>query len=111
MSTQPESNIVAAILKRLNAEPHTYARKVHGSRYSSGWPDIIGATHGRMFAIEVKQPGKKATARQAHELAKWKLAGARCGVAHDVEDAVRIALPERRSTLRPDVLREMGILP
>lgn len=109
MSTQPESNIVAAILRRLNAAPQTYARKVHGSRYMSGWPDIVGCSSGRMFAIEVKQPGKRATARQAHEIAKWREAGARAGVAHDVEDALAIVGPRR--TTFPDIIAELGILP
>lgn len=91
--TQPEAVIVKAILARLNAAPRTFARKTHGSRYSVGWPDIIGCTDGHTFAIEVKQPGKTATARQAHELAKWRQAGARVGVAHDVDEAVEIVWP------------------
>ena len=90
---QPESAIVNAILRRLNDAPRTHARTTHGSRYSVGWPDLIGCSDGVMFAIEVKQPGKKATARQAHELAKWRTAGARVGVAHDVAEAVGIVWP------------------
>lgn len=90
---QPESAIVNAILRRLNDEPGTYARKTHGNAYSAQWPDIIGSTDGRMFAIEVKQPGKRATARQVHELAKWRLAGANVGVATSVEEAEEIAWP------------------
>lgn len=88
MTTQPESAIVKAILDALNALPQTYARKTHGNGYSSGWPDIIGSHRGRMLALEVKQPGKDATPRQAHELAKWSLAGALVGVVHDVDEAM-----------------------
>ena len=94
MSTQPESTIVNAILRRLNAAPGTYARKTHGNAYSSGWPDIVGASDGHAFAIEVKQPGKRATPRQNHELAKWSLAGARVGVATSVDEAVDIVWPK-----------------
>lgn len=96
MTRQPESSIVGAILRDLNAAPNTYARKVHGNAYSSAWPDIVGCTNGTMFAIEVKQPGRKASARQAHELAKWKLAGARVGVATSVDEAREIAWPMLR---------------
>ena len=84
--TQPEAKIVNAILDWLNAQPATYARKTHGSRYSIGWPDIIGCSAGRMLAIEVKQPGKHATARQRHELAQWRRAGALAFVATSVAD-------------------------
>lgn len=87
--TQPEARIVNAILDKLNALPQTYARKTHGNRYSVGWPDIIGTHHGRMIALEVKQPGKDATPRQAHELARWERAGALVGVVHDVDEALR----------------------
>ncbi len=88
MTRQPESKIVNAILDALNALPQTRAKKTHGSRYSVGWPDIVGCHRGRMLALEVKQPGKDATPRQAHELAKWRLAGALVGVVHDVDEAL-----------------------
>jgi hypothetical protein len=93
MSSQPESRIVNAILARLNATPSTYARKTHGNRYSAQWPDIVGCANGRMFAIEVKQPGRKATPRQALELAKWQSSGALAGVATSVDEAVDIVWP------------------
>jgi hypothetical protein len=88
MSRQPESAIVNAILHALNDLPHTYARKVHGSRYCANFPDIVVCHRGRTALIEVKQPGKDATPRQAHELRKWELAGAIVGVVHDVEEAL-----------------------
>lgn len=88
MTRQPESTIVNAILRALNDLPQTYAKKTHGSRYSVGWPDIVGCHHGRMLAIEVKQPGKHATMRQSYELAKWRAAGAIVAVAHDVDEAL-----------------------
>lgn len=88
--TQPEARIVNAILAELNALPGCYARKTHGNRYSVGWPDIVGVHRGESFALEVKVPGKDATPRQAHELAKWRQAGALVGVVHDVDEALDV---------------------
>ncbi len=88
--TQPEARIVNAILKALNGLPHTFAKKTHGSRYSVGWPDIMGVHRGTAFALEVKTATGKATPRQIRELAKWQLAGARVGVVRSVDDALAI---------------------
>jgi len=85
---QPEAKIVAAILKALNDLPQTYARKTHGNQFSSGWPDIIGVHRGAPICLEVKQPGQRATPRQLHELAKWKLAGATAAVVRGVDEAL-----------------------
>lgn len=81
-----ERDIVRAILTYLNRLPCCYARKVHGSTYMAGWPDIIACHNGRLLALEVKQPGRQATPLQAAELAKWRAAGAVCGVVCSVEE-------------------------
>ena len=83
-----EKSIVARIIKRANQRPRTYARKIHGSGYSSGWPDIIICQFGLLLMVEAKQPGKKATPLQAAELAKWEAAGARAMVATSWEEVL-----------------------
>ena len=56
-----------------------------------GSADIIGMLKGgRMFCIEVKVPGKRATAKQDGWLAKMWDGGAVVGVAHDVAEALEI---------------------
>lgn len=77
------------ILDALNKFPDAYFRKVHGSRASSGWPDLIGCAGGDMYAIEVKTPDAKrgVTPLQAAELAKWAKAGAVAAVVYSVDEA------------------------
>lgn len=84
-----EISIVRKIVAKLNAMPETYARKSHGSAYSSGWPDILGAHRGRPLALEVKRPGGKATPLQLRELSRWREAGAIVGVVTSWEQVER----------------------
>jgi len=63
--------------------------KIHGNAYSvAGTPDLIGVLNGRSFAIEVKLPGKEATAKQTAELAAWAAQGWATGVVRSVRDAM-----------------------
>jgi Holliday junction resolvase len=98
MTTQPEAAIVNAILKALNDLPQTYVRKTHGNRYSVAWPDIVGTHHGQAIALEVKTPTGKVTARQTHELAKWRRGGALCGVVRSVDEALAVLRGEHALT-------------
>ncbi len=54
-----------------------------------GTPDLVGALapFGRWFALEVKQPGKKATAEQAKTHRIWRSFGIFVAVVHSVEEA------------------------
>lgn len=92
MSTQPEARVTKRILDKLNALPDTYARKVHGGRYSSGWPDVIGSCGGTLLALEVKHPDatRGATKLQLAELAKWYRTGAVAGVVCSWEETVEL---------------------
>lgn len=85
-----EAAITRKILHTLRALPDTWAMKIHGSQYQDvGTPDILGCHQGRMFALEVKRPGKRPTVVQAATLSRWAEAGAVVAVVHDVDEALR----------------------
>lgn len=62
-----EPQLVLKIRKAIDARygDRVYIRKIHGGRYSSGIPDLIGSAtrhrddEGFFFAFEVKLPGKE----------------------------------------------------
>lgn len=89
-----ERTIQNRIMAWLNRQPGVVARVLHGSAWSTaGDPDIYGCVNGRMFLIEVKQPGREPTPLQQRRLAEWKNAGALTGVAHSVREAQRLIEP------------------
>ena len=73
-----ESVVVRKILKYLNSLDRCRARKVHGSIYSGGEPDIDCCLNGRSIKIEVKKPGEKVGEKglQKKILQEWSEAGA-----------------------------------
>ena len=85
MSEQPETRIQKAIVKHLK-KLGGHARKVHGSAYSAGEPDIDACIAGRSVKLEVKVPGKKPTPLQLAVLRKWQKAGALAGWVTSLED-------------------------
>ena len=92
MASQPEGRIVKKIIDWIKGmeDWDSHARKVHGSRYSSGEPDIDACINGRSVKIEVKVPGKVPTPQQMARLRKWESAGALCGWATSVEEAASL---------------------
>lgn len=84
-----ETVITGRILKYLNGLLGCYARKVPGSVFSSGWPDIVGCYAGRAFLIEVKRPGGKPTPLQDAEMKKWAAVKARVLVTYSVDDVAQ----------------------
>jgi Holliday junction resolvase len=81
-----EKTITRNIIRYLNTLPACYARKIHGSRYTAGFPDIICVREGICLWIEVKRPGKKPTALQVMELERWRECGCLTIVAYCVDD-------------------------
>lgn len=89
MSTGPsEASIVRSIRRTLDKVPRCHHRKVHGSAYSSGEPDLDVVIAGHAVKIEVKRPGEKPTAQQALTLRKWGKAGAIAFVATSADEVV-----------------------
>jgi Holliday junction resolvase len=68
MAEPLEKAITAKILKALELEGG-YWRKIHGSPYQSGIPDIIGCYRGVFVAFEVKRPSTRANVTKAQEYA------------------------------------------
>lgn len=82
-----ERNLQTSVMRWLNAQSYTLARKLHGTGYGVvGDPDLYGCCRGRMFLIELKQPGKEPTAIQRVRLNEWKKVGAIAFVAHSLEE-------------------------
>ena len=97
-----ESQITKEILAFLNAVPGVWAVKVHGGPYSQGGlPDITGCFMGYRFDIEVKRPGKKATARQAAVMRKIAAAGGTVFVAHSVDEVAAALGDDLRFLIYP----------
>lgn len=79
-----EGSITGSILKYLNSLPQCRAEKLKGSSSASGRADINACYRGRTLRIEVKTPDhkNKASAKQNHNLEKWRSAGAVVMVAY-----------------------------
>jgi Holliday junction resolvase len=81
-----EREIVKRVIAAITAAGGK-AVKYHGSPYShAGTPDVLACVDGRMYALEVKQPGGKPTKLQAQELVEWGEAGAVASVVTSAED-------------------------
>lgn len=83
----PEYKLQIKVLKALRAIPGVWCYKAN-DRTTSGLPDIIGCVRGHTFAIELKAPGERPTAIQKRTLARLRDAGATCGVAWTVKQAL-----------------------
>jgi len=90
MASGPETKLVGKMLKRLNGMDGCEARKVHGSQFSRGEPDIDAVLWGVPLKAEVKVPGKgKAsdpTPLQDARLRAWERAGAVTGCVRSMEE-------------------------
>lgn len=99
-----EGSITAEVLEWLNAQPLSFARKVHqGAMSGGGEPDIDACIQGRAVKIEMKRPGETPTDRQMRRLQKWQQAGALVGWACSLADAqaivARLRDPQYRNAL------------
>lgn len=83
-----ESSIVASIV-RLAKLQGWWVMKIHGGPYQlSGVPDLLCLKHGHAMFLEVKQPGRYATAIQRKRMNEIeKEGGAVCHVVHSKEEA------------------------
>lgn len=101
----PEAQIQGAIMDYLSMLPDCKPIRVNagqvpiapkpgqrGKRFYRGVPagtaDIIGCYDGRFFALEVKAPGGKLTARQAAFLEEIREMGGIAAVVRSVDDAI-----------------------
>jgi hypothetical protein len=85
---QPESKLSGEIVKWMNKQPNTVARKKHMTPYGMrGDPDIYGCVLGQMFLLEIKLGKNTPTKLQGARLVEWHEAGAITGVAWTMEQA------------------------
>lgn len=97
-----ESDIVAAILKKLRTVPRCFAWKTHGGMYgTAGIPDVIACVQGRFFAFEVKTAAGKATPLQEATIQKILAAGGTAAVVRSA-DEVRAILGSHGVALSND---------
>ncbi len=79
----------ASIVKRIRAAAEKagcMTVKMHGGPFSdAGMPDLLLIRGGRLWAAEVKRPGKKPTPVQLAFMARLERFGVPCAVLTDVE--------------------------
>jgi hypothetical protein len=96
-SMQPEARLTKKIIDTLNNLPKCYAQKNHGGPFGMPTVDITGCIDGRMFQLEVKRPGEKATARQLGTLLKWAHVGAITGIVTSPEEALCLIAHQKKN--------------
>lgn len=90
MTDEPlERTITTKIVKALEKRGGWY-RKIHGSPYQAGLPDIIGCYRGQFIAIEVKRPStrEKVTPAQKHAIETIRKNRGHAFVATSVEEVL-----------------------
>lgn len=65
-----ESALLERITAYLATQPRCWVRKIHGSVYTAGIPDLVGCANGLFFAIELKKAGEVPSKLQEAELKK-----------------------------------------
>jgi Holliday junction resolvase len=82
-----ESVIVASIIKTATGLGW-WAKKLHGNQFQVGLPDVLCIKNGVAAFMEVKQPGRKPTKLQAHQMEEiMQKGGAPCCVVTSKEAA------------------------
>jgi len=91
MTRALEKSICNQIIRFLKTLPDCWFMRTEGGPYGrKGVPDIVGCLYGKMFALEVKRIGGKATKLQLHELEKIRAAGGRTGIVHSVDEVKEV---------------------
>ena len=91
MTRALEKSVCNRITRFLKALPDCWYMRTEGGPYGrKGVPDIVGCLRGKMFALEVKRPGGKATELQLHELKRIRDAGGMAAVVESVNEVKEI---------------------
>lgn len=65
-----------------------WAKKIHGSAFQSGLPDVLCIKHGAAVWLEVKRPGQRPTPHQEATMAEIsRVGGALCYVVTSRQEA------------------------
>ena len=99
-----ESGLSEAIVKAFNKISGVKCQKVHGSAYGKPTLDILGSRNGQLFWLEVKQVGKKPTARQLNTMKEWIDCGAIATWTTSVRGAMGFLLADWRQLTEKKML-------
>lgn len=99
-----ESGLSEAIVKAFNKISGVKCQKVHGSAYGKPTLDILGSRNGHLFWLEVKQIGKKPTARQFNTMKEWAECGAIATWTTSVAGAMSFLLADWRQVTEKRML-------
>lgn len=89
-----ESALSTAIIERYNRLQHVKCQKIKGTAFGKPTLDILGAKHGRLFWLEVKQPGKAPTKRQYNTMQEWIDQGCIATWTTSIEGAMKLLLTD-----------------
>lgn len=89
-----EADLSTAIIEKLNKQDGVKCQKIKGTAYGKPTLDILGSRHGRLFWLEVKQPGEKPTKRQYNTMKDWISVGAVASWTTSVEGAMKFYLAD-----------------
>lgn len=71
-----ETSITNTIIRNLKKIPYSFVMKIHGSEMqSSGFPDILCAINGKMYAFETKTRAGKLSKQQEIMIKRLRAAG------------------------------------
>jgi len=91
---QNEAALSTAIIEKFNRLQHIKCQKIKGTAYGKPTLDILGSKHGKLFWLEVKQPGEKPTKRQYNTMQDWIDVGAIATWTTSVESAMKFLLAD-----------------
>lgn len=88
----PLESRITATIKMAAMRSGWWVMKIHGGPYQvAGIPDLLLIRNGMAVFLEVKQPGKKATAAQLRRMDEIEeMGGARCYVVTSVAEALAV---------------------
>ena len=89
-----EAALSTAIIDKLNKQNGVKCQKIKGTAYGKPTLDILGAKHGRLFWLEVKQPGKAPTKRQYNTMQEWIDQGCIATWTTSIEGAMKLLLTD-----------------
>ena len=99
-----EADLSTAIITKFNQLNNVKCQKIKGTAYGKPTLDILGSRHGRLFWLEVKQPGEKPTRRQYNTMQEWIDVGCIASWTTSVEGAMRFLLEDWRSLTNQKML-------
>ena len=91
-----EADLSTAIIEQFNRLKHVKCQKIKGTAYGKPTLDIMGSRHGRLFWLEVKQPGKAPTMRQYNTMKEGIDVGAIATWTTSVKGAMEFLLADWR---------------